>query len=138
MLSPRLLCRRRRPVWLRGRAQGRDVGGRSEAATLGIEGVADVVVAPGVREVAGDGDHLHLELGRVDHGFVGFAEPAFAGLVRFGWRELRERLVGPLMIIVVPPTLEAALLGGEIGRRRLDGLRLQVAVHTLVRAVVLR
>lgn len=43
-----------------------------------------------------------------------------------------------VVIVGVPPTFEAALLGCEVGRGRLCRFGLQVAMHALVGAVVLR
>ena len=51
---------------------------------------------------------------------------------------MAERLVRTLVIELMASAFEVALLGGEIDRRRLGGLGFEIAVHTLMRAVVLR
>ncbi len=143
MLPPR---RRRRPVLIGWwQAQRGDVGGGFESASLGVEGemtevhvdkvqfgaprrvepqadafagegVADVIVAAFVREVAGAGDDFDLLVSGIDQRFVALAGAPGAGLVKIRRRLLVERLVRPVVIIGVTPALEAALLRGEIGR----------------------
>ncbi len=67
-----------------------------------------------------------------------FVEATGAGLVKRSWSAHAQRLVRTLVVELMAPALEAALLGGKIDRGRLGGLGFEIAVHALVGAVVLR
>ena len=64
-------------------------------------------------------------------------EAAHARLVKLRRGLHAKRLVRAVVIIIMAPALKAALLRGEIGGGRAGNLGLQVAVHALVRAVLL-
>jgi hypothetical protein len=104
---------------------------------LAGERIADVVVVTFVGEVAGAGDDLDLLVRGIDQRLVVLAKASAAGLVKLGRRVLVERLVGPIMVIGGLPAFKAPLLGRKIGGRRLGRLGFQIAMHALMRTVVL-
>src|SRR5579883_325269 len=60
------------------------------------------------------------------------------GTIAAGRRDLAERLVRTVVVVVVAEAVEAGLLLGERGGGRLRGLLLEGAMHALVPAVLLR
>lgn len=65
-------------------------------------------------------------------------QAAWTATVNLGRREHVQILVGADVIALVLPAVEAPLLRGQRGRRRLRRLRLQIAMGALMRAVLLR
>src|SRR5712671_3658913 len=61
---------------------------------------------------------------------------ALGGRIGAGRRLLAERLVGAVVIVVVPPAVGAALLGAPVARRRIERLGLVTAMHLFVGGVV--
>src|SRR5690606_18043979 len=110
----------------------------AQADALAGEDFAHVVVVSFVREKAAGGNYLHFVVVGIDQRSVVLVQAPFTGLVEIGRKLHVQRLVWPFVVERVLPALETALLGGEIGRGRLRGLRLQIAVHALMRTIVLR
>src|SRR5688572_21590694 len=54
------------------------------------------------------------------------------------WGPPGEKLVRPLVVVLLAKPVESSLLGQEVGARRTNGTLLQRLVHALVRAVLLR
>ncbi len=102
------------------------------------ESFTDVIVVALVPDMAGSGDGPDLVSLGVARCFDVFAEATTAAMVDLRRLLHLEGFVRAHVIAEVLPTLEAALLRGEGGGRWLGALGLQVLVHALVGAVVLR
>ena len=94
--------------------------------------LTEVVGMPVVREVSAGGKGFHHKVSRIDDGSVVLVQAACAGLVNRGGGAHVQRFVRTFVVELVAPALEAALLGGEIDRRRLGGLGLEVSVHAFM------
>ena len=77
-----------------------------------------------MREKAAGGNGLHLEVLGIDQDFVILVEAARTGMVEIGGELLVEGLVRALMVVLVAPAFEAALLGAECRRGRTGRPRL--------------
>jgi hypothetical protein len=116
---------------------GLPAGEVMQADAFAVEGLADMVVVPFMREVSAMGNNLHLEVLGIDQRSVILVLASCAGMVEIGRALHLQCLMGALVIIDMAPALEGPLLGWEGGRRRLGDLGFKITMHAFVRAVVL-
>lgn len=109
-----------------------------DADDLSGQRLADEEMAAAPLDLAVGADAADLMVGVVPGVFEPVREGPRRGRPVIGRRGLVQRLVRPLIVVVAAEGVEAGLLLGQAGRRRIGGLRLQGPVHALVAAVLLR
>src|SRR4051794_4472042 len=112
--------------------------GLGDADGLAGERLADEDAVTAPADVAA-GPHAALgAVGRIGGRFDPLGVASWRGRIVSRRRDLAQGLVRPHIVVIVPPGVEARLLGGAVRGGRAGGLALQRFVHALVPPVLLR